>query len=408
MKKPSGPRKTIEARDQEPENTDNCVYSLTKVIKTDDRARPKSIFDGKTLQEILNLRERKYVGLRVAKRDCNFPVAEPRWKETLIRLENHINTTAFSDCKAEEGELHQIAKRLFCRHHEEQVFEVVKVWITVFEISIGTNKSGPVQGGINSSSLEMSQGKDRLDVPRDPTTRNQTKGQNEEISRGKDRLYTYCTPTTRSQTKGQTEEISHDKDTLHPLRGPTTRSQTKVRTKKTAALEPLTRIFKPFPQTRQNLADIIRKVMINNVKVLDTESGLIYIYWIPGNQQIPDGLVKIGTTGVTAESRFAMWANCHPDLVRKYHSDSCAVPHARCVERLIHAELRNFRYRQIGCPHCLKNHVELFAVSIKKAIMVTKKWTEWARGLPYYENGLVRRESIPILAHSQSPRAWQC
>lgn len=121
--------------------------------------------------------------------------------------------------------------------------------------------------------------------------------------------------------------------------------------------------------------------------------GLIYIYWIPGNQEILEGLVKIGVTNVTVASRLEVgkgWRKCHPELVHKYPTKSIKFPHARRVERLIHAELRISRHRQIGCPHCARNsHVELFAVPLAQAIEVTKRWTEWACGLPYDKNGLI-------------------
>lgn len=359
------------SRKMSTENTDYGTFSRAEVIESDHRTGHKSTrlyIDEVTLQEILNLRKGKCAGLRPAKVPCKKAIEKSCWAKNSQMLTETVNKERFLNL---EGEIHQIASELFCLHHKGQACEVVKTWRTDFEKWIGSDESGPVLGGLNSSSQEMSQGKNGLSTSSGPRTRSQNKGQTEELSRGKHERYTSSGPATSSQTHGQTREI--------------------------AVLETFTRTFNPFSRFRQNLADHIWQVMNKKLTNQDTLAGLIYIYWIPGNQQMPEGLVKIGVTKVTAKWRFDQWTKCHPDLVRKYPSDPSdptKFPHAHRVERLIHAELGSFQHRQIGCP-CSKNHVELFAVPIETAIRVTKKWTEWARGLPYQNNGLIRTECIP-------------
>ena len=316
----------------------------------DDRIHPKSSLlyvEGK-IQKISDLRAGKCVGF-TPKRSCNNPIKRLHWQTNFSTLEDKINKRGSLDWKEEFKEIHQIAGLLFCHCHKAQAFHTVKTLRMDYEKWIGTDESGPNQSQINSSTPDTSQGKDIL-----------------YISRG---------PITRSQTKDQTKEI--------PVLG---------------TFIPK---FKPFPQKLQNLADHIRELMIKELSIYDAMDGLIYIYWIPAKPQIPQGLVKIGVTNVTVASRLKGWRKCHPELVRKYPKKTIKFPHARRVERLIHAELRISRHTQIGCQHCDRNtHVELFAVPPKQAIEVTKRWTEWACGLPYDKNGWIRTECIPRIAYS--------
>ena len=348
LKKPSEPRKEINARGQEPENTDYGMCFWAKVFKSDDRTHPKSFLlcvDGK-IQKIPDLRVGKCVGF-TPKKFCNNPIKKLNWETTFSTLEEKINKRGSLDW---EGEIHLIAESLFCYHHKSQASYAVNTLRTDYKKWIGTDEPGFIQSEIKSSSRDTSQGKEIL-----------------YISRG---------PTTRSQTKGQTKKIP--------------------------VLE--TFVFKPYPQKRQNLADRIREVMIKELSRQDNIDGLIYIYWIPGNQQIPEGLVKIGVTNVTVASRLEVgngWRKCHPDLVHKYPTKSIKFPHACRVERLIHAELSISRHKQIGCLHCDRtSHVELFAVPLAQAIEVTKRWTKWACGLPYDKNGRIRIECIPRIAYN--------
>lgn len=366
FKKPSELRKRIEARGQEP---DYAIYSRAEAIKTDDRTRTKSTLlyiDGKTLQNILNLELGRCAGKTKANLPCNNQIAMSRWKGNFPEPEKKLNVRDFLDC---EGEIHHIATELLCiRWHKGQASNVVQEWRTKIEKWIRrADRSGPIQVGMSFNSREMSQGKYTLRTSSGPTTRSQTKGQTEEISQDKDNLYTSSGPTTRSKSKGQTKEIP--------------------------ASEAFTRIFIACSQTQQNLAERILKLMRKGLSTQDKLDGLIYIYWLPGNLLIPKGLVKIGVTTVTTESRLIEWKKCHPDLVCKYPLDSIKFPHAHRVENLCHAELKNFQHRQTNYQ-CTRSHKELYAVPLTKAIEVVQRWTAWACGQPYHTNGLIREECI--------------
>jgi hypothetical protein len=58
------------------------------------------------------------------------------------------------------------------------------------------------------------------------------------------------------------------------------------------------------------------------------------------------------------------------------------VPHVYRVEALVHAELKDCRYREVGCS-CSRSHIEWFRVSEPHARSVVEKWSEWVGRKPY-------------------------
>jgi hypothetical protein len=59
-----------------------------------------------------------------------------------------------------------------------------------------------------------------------------------------------------------------------------------------------------------------------------------------------------------------------------------AVPNARRVEALCHAELQ-YRNIRIHCSGCLKQNVECFEVSPEEAIALIRRWSKWMMNYPY-------------------------
>jgi hypothetical protein len=66
---------------------------------------------------------------------------------------------------------------------------------------------------------------------------------------------------------------------------------------------------------------------------------------------------------------------------------AAAVPHVKRVEMLVHAELRDVRYKEVGCkgPKCGRTHKEWFEVDVEHAKKVVGKWSDWVIGKPYEE-----------------------
>jgi hypothetical protein len=59
-----------------------------------------------------------------------------------------------------------------------------------------------------------------------------------------------------------------------------------------------------------------------------------------------------------------------------------AVPNARRVEALCHAELQ-YQNIRIDCSGCLMQHVEWFEVSTEEAIALIRRWSKWMVNYPH-------------------------
>jgi hypothetical protein len=125
----------------------------------------------------------------------------------------------------------------------------------------------------------------------------------------------------------------------------------------------------------------LREKMEAELKGKDEEDGYVYLYQVEGNEEF----VKIGYTGRSVEIRHKEWAfNCNRNIKCLYPilDSVVAVPHARRVEALCHAELHHRRIT-IDCSGCLKPHTELFEISPTEAILVVEKWVTWMKTCPY-------------------------
>jgi hypothetical protein len=112
----------------------------------------------------------------------------------------------------------------------------------------------------------------------------------------------------------------------------------------------------------------------------EVNDGYLYSFTVPGNA----GFVKIGFTTRKGNIRIEKWRNhCNRNCEVIYPATK-VVPHAHRIERLVHAELSEYR-RRIYCERCLKQHVEWFTVPEAVAIASLKKWSLWMAGRPYEE-----------------------
>ncbi|KAL8853955.1 MAG: hypothetical protein Q9221_001263 [Calogaya cf. arnoldii] len=115
------------------------------------------------------------------------------------------------------------------------------------------------------------------------------------------------------------------------------------------------------------------------------KEGYIYIYNFNGNF----GHVKIGVTTLTPEERLRNWQKqCGhvPELLfPKNEEDLVPIPHVYRLEKIVHAQLRNYRKKELKCRKCQKCHVEWFESSVPEAIDAVKRWSAWIRGKPYEE-----------------------
>ncbi len=143
--------------------------------------------------------------------------------------------------------------------------------------------------------------------------------------------------------------------------------------------------FDPKARSKSSTGDFLRGAIMRDLTKREIiNSGVIYIYWFPGNF----GHLKIGVTTRAVEERLKEWRKkcghrpllVYPDLL----VDRQPVPHIFRVEALVHAELRNCRKTE-QCKACKTNHKEWFEKSLGDATAAVKKWSAWMRTAPYME-----------------------
>ena len=128
--------------------------------------------------------------------------------------------------------------------------------------------------------------------------------------------------------------------------------------------------------------ELVRSEMTKSLGKKDQGNGFVYLYKVEGNS----GFVKLGYTGRSLEIRHQEWDfDCNRVVKVLYPippGSAIAVPNARRVEALCHAEL-DYRKIRIYCKGCLKQHIEWFEISPEEAIAVIRKWSKWMNTSPY-------------------------
>lgn len=137
-----------------------------------------------------------------------------------------------------------------------------------------------------------------------------------------------------------------------------------------------------------------------NVKYLSTESAVrnvvkepitgddatrpkyLYIYWFPGNF----GYIKIGVTE-NVPGRLRSWEEQCKHFIREHpqgpSGERVLVEHAHRVEKLVHTELKEFRFEETCCHGCGRRHKEWFRCEPEHAARIIKKYSDWTNTKPY-------------------------
>ncbi|KAI3589041.1 T5orf172 domain-containing protein [Fusarium oxysporum f. sp. albedinis] len=133
--------------------------------------------------------------------------------------------------------------------------------------------------------------------------------------------------------------------------------------------------------------DMVKGEILRELHDMDQRDGQVYMYKVEGNP----GFVKIGYTTRFVEERLQEWDfDCNRASKALYPislSTAAAIPNARRVEALCHAELDHRRI-MIYCHGCLKQHLEWFEIPSTEAITVIQKWSDWMATRPYQSTQL--------------------
>lgn len=70
-------------------------------------------------------------------------------------------------------------------------------------------------------------------------------------------------------------------------------------------------------------------------------------------------------------------------LFPKTEEDLVPIPHVYRFERIVHAQLQNYRKKELECRKCQECHDEWFESSVPEAIDAVRKWSASIREKPY-------------------------
>ena len=154
--------------------------------------------------------------------------------------------------------------------------------------------------------------------------------------------------------------------------------------------------IKLFNNPRISVSKLIQETLEKPLGKLDQKSGFVYIYYQPGSF----GNIKIGFTADTVKKRLKQWStgNCSHKIAECDHQGyTCEyVPHVYRLERLVFAELRDYRLKELNCK-CQKKHIEWLSVSSVHAAKVRQKYQDFLLEQPRYDTGVggrLRRDSL--------------
>ena len=122
-------------------------------------------------------------------------------------------------------------------------------------------------------------------------------------------------------------------------------------------------------------------------RIRDRQEGFLYMYWFPSNF----GNRKIGATSQNIEMRLKGWTKqCGHDAELIYPKEipkRVVIPHVFRLERLVFAELKEFRHEEIGC-RCGRAHREwVKLIDDNHVLKIIDRWTKWIMQNPYEERG---------------------
>ena len=134
-------------------------------------------------------------------------------------------------------------------------------------------------------------------------------------------------------------------------------------------------------------------------------TGSIYFYTHQDNAVFA-GMVKIGYTTATVQSRLRDWSECghgYPQLLGSIDR----VRHPKRVELLTHFELLESWHALRWCKNHAKSHIEWFKVEFKTAHTIAELWSRWMDDAnPYDRRGCLQtrwKEHIEFLQEHGNP-----
>ena len=147
---------------------------------------------------------------------------------------------------------------------------------------------------------------------------------------------------------------------------------------------PLFISYHPNESTSRTVDQFVRQQAIADPVLEEVGDGYLYIYW---NRATFD-VRKIGFTTKDVSDRLSGWEEKCNHVAREQYRSPCKVRHAKRVEALVHADLRDHRVFEPACHTCLQSHIEWFrGVSLEFIIARIEAWSQWTSTEPYKKSG---------------------
>jgi hypothetical protein len=171
-------------------------------------------------------------------------------------------------------------------------------------------------------------------------------------------------------------EVSHSKPP------PSTPRASRARNTPVLSSSPEFSRYQPLWSKRLSEFSALHKVIAEKLKPSHLKSGFIYVF---SEKEHPEK-VKIGCTN-NLKRRLEEW-NTKCQRTHIYHPsmrEFSEIPHMSRIERLMHIELKEFRFKR-ECKNCMTIHHEWFEIEGALAVEVFRKWHDWIIQKPYALN----------------------
>ncbi|KAF2798737.1 hypothetical protein K505DRAFT_321639 [Melanomma pulvis-pyrius CBS 109.77] len=126
----------------------------------------------------------------------------------------------------------------------------------------------------------------------------------------------------------------------------------------------------------------IKRMLEMPLTLAELDSKYLYIYWCPGDFRY----VKIGVADDVPQRLRGWEEGCKQEVqehLQQGRGERIIVKHAFRVEKLVHTELKEVRFKKMGCKGCGREHNEWFNTRPEHAAKVVKKYSDWTATNPY-------------------------
>ena len=134
--------------------------------------------------------------------------------------------------------------------------------------------------------------------------------------------------------------------------------------------------YRPYQTVKSRRSDVegwVVKQAETPLTATEHKAGYLYVYW----NRATFGVSKIGYSGDVTK-RLRRWETQCKHIAQEQYRSPIEVRNVRRLERLVHAQLKEYRVEEECCRGCSRNHQEWFrGVELKIILESIESWTQW-------------------------------